>query len=78
MVFLHLSIPMLLLRVGTTSQSSNALFSNMILLAAYEVKRQGNVFQRVEHASEKCFQAAFLNKMREEPWKILILKYVFI
>ena len=61
---------MLLLLVGTTSESGKTLLSIMILLAADEVTKRGNVFQGMEHELEKCFPVTFLNKMREERWKI--------
>ena len=64
-----MGIPTLLLRVGKTSQSARTLFSIAILLASYEVKQQRNVFRRVEHELEKCFQVAFLDKKREERWR---------
>ena len=60
-----------MLRVGTTSRIEKALFSIAILLAAYEVKRQGNIYRRVDRKLEKLFHAACMNKMRKERWKYI-------
>ena len=48
---------------------ARTVFSITNLFAADEVKRQENIFPRVEHELEKRFHAAFLNKMREKRWK---------
>ena len=66
----ELYIHTLFLKVWIMSPSNRMLFPNVILRAAYEVKRQGNAFRWVEHELEKCFHAAFLNKVRDEWWKV--------